>query len=98
MTVSDIAERLRAVVDPDLGLDVVSLGLVYDIEETDRAIRVALAMTSAECPMASVIVEAAADAIGEAYRGRAVEVSVVDDPPWSPEMLSAAGRRKLGLR
>jgi metal-sulfur cluster biosynthetic enzyme len=88
---------LRQVVDPEAGINVVDLGLVYAIETGARSVRVELTMTTAACPMAELIVEQAHDAIAAAVpAGTEVEVQLVWDPPWSPERMSDFARERFG--
>lgn len=98
MDSSQVAERLSQVYDPDLGIDVVSLGLVYGIDATPPRLLVTLTMTSPSCPLAGAIVEAARTVLRVGFPTAEVEVVVVDDPPWDPGMMSGAARRTFGLR
>lgn len=89
-------EALRAVIDPEVGLDVVELGLVYGIEERNGVLEVALTMTTPACPLGEHIV-ADAEARLRALPGVAgARVSLVWDPPWEPSRMSAAARARLG--
>ncbi|MFV0308191.1 MAG: metal-sulfur cluster assembly factor [Desertimonas sp.] len=82
-------EALRAVVDPELGNDVVALGLVYDIDVgDDGAVVVAMTLTTPGCPVAEQLPAEAHAAVSAALPDRAVEVRVVWDPPWSPDRMS----------
>jgi len=97
MTDGEVREALREVVDPELGVNIVDLGLVQAIELADAEVRVTMTMTTPACPLRDYIqdlVESTlVDRLGTAQR---VTVTVVDDPPWSPEMMSEAARRQLG--
>ncbi|MBI4952248.1 MAG: metal-sulfur cluster assembly factor [Myxococcales bacterium] len=106
----DVVRALRSVVDPELGVNVVDLGLVYAVrlvpghvpppastepEATD--VEVDLAMTSAGCPLAGYLCTEAESAVRDTVPGvAAVTVRVVDDPPWSPDRMSDAARAILG--
>jgi len=94
---SQVAERLGQVYDPDLGIDIVSLGLVYGIDATPSRLLVTLTMTSPSCPLADAIVEAARTVLRAAFPFPEVDIVVVDDPPWDPGMMSGAARRTFGL-
>ena len=88
---------LRQVVDPEIGLNVVDLGLVYSVECVDRDVRVAMTMTTAACPLHEYLADAAAAAIREQVPELArVTVDIVWEPPWSPAMMSDAAKRVLG--
>ncbi len=90
-------DLLREVVDPELGINIVDLGLVYDVAVEDAAVRVAVTMTTPACPLHSYVV----DAIEFVLRRdlphlRTVDVRLVWDPPWHPGMMSPQARRQLG--
>ncbi|MHB8245534.1 MAG: metal-sulfur cluster assembly factor [Acidimicrobiales bacterium] len=90
---------LRSVYDPELYLDIVSLGLVYDVRDENGAVVVEMTMTTPGCPASQVLPEMARAAITDAVdESTEVEVRVVWDPPWSPEMIDAEAARSLGFR
>jgi metal-sulfur cluster biosynthetic enzyme len=92
-------EALRGVYDPELYLDVVSLGLVYDIRGEGTKLVVEMTMTTPGCPASESLPEMAAAAIEDAIGGAVpVDVRVVWDPPWSPEMMDEEAARMLGFR
>ncbi len=92
-------EALRGVYDPELYLDVVSLGLVYDVRYELGAVVVEMTMTTPGCPASEVLPEMARVAITGAVGGSVeVDVRVVWDPPWSPAMIDADAARALGFR
>ena len=95
-TDAHIREALRHVVDPELGVNIVDLGLVYRIELEGARARIAMTMTSPACPLADYLKELVASAI----RLRVPEVVDVDinlvwKPPWDPNMMSDEARRQL---
>lgn len=92
-----IREALRQVKDPELGYDLVVLGLVYDIEIEDDDVDVTISLTSPMCPVAPQIVEEATQAVrGVEGVGRA-DVQLTFDPPWTPERMNPVIRSSLGL-
>ncbi len=92
-------DALRGVYDPELYLDVVSLGLVYDVRAEDGNLVVEMTMTTPGCPASEVLPEMARASIVDAVDGAvAVEVRVVWDPPWSPAMIDEDAARALGFR
>lgn len=96
---SDILEALRHVIDPEIGINVVDLGLVYGAEARDGHVRVAMTMTSAACPLGELMAEEARRSIRQHVPGvKSVEVELVSDPPWQPSMMSSAARERLGYR
>jgi len=94
----DILLALKKVIDPELGINVVDLGLVCRAEHVLDAIEVALAMTSPACPLGEMIVESAKLALEESFPdASSIHVELIRDQPWSPERMSEDGRRQLGL-
>lgn len=99
MTPDDAAvwEALRTVDDPEVGENIVDLGLVYRVACAPARVEVDLTMTSPACPMAGSIAEDAANAIRSACpEAQEVRVEVVYDPPWTPERMSEAVRQRFG--
>lgn len=91
-----VLEVLRLVIDPEIGLDVVDLGLVYGVEVTSDCVRVSLTMTSPACPLGQQIVRDAEERIGALEGAGDVHVELVWDPPWSPSRMSPSAREALG--
>ena len=92
-------DALRGVYDPELYLDVVSLGLVYAVRAEAGTVVVEMTMTTPGCPAAEVLPGMARVAVAGAVDGAvAVDVRVVWDPPWSPAMIDEAAAAALGFR
>ncbi len=92
-----VRDALRQVVDPEAGMNIVDLGLVYDIASGDAGVVVQMTMTSAACPMTEMIVDEAVTALEQSLpRGTAVQVQLVWDPPWTPERMSEVARGHFG--
>jgi len=93
-------EALRGVVDPELGLDIVALGLVYDVRlEGDRVV-VEMTLTTPGCPVSESLPDEAYYVVREALgsdRAEQVEVRVVWDPPWTPERMRPEAAALLGF-
>lgn len=90
---------LGGVFDPELCLDVVSLGLVYDVRVEGGAVVVEMTLTTPGCPVSESLPEQARAAIIEATSGQVgVDVRVVWDPPWSPALMNDAAASALGFR
>ena len=93
-----LVEAMRQVIDPELGINIIDLGLVYAVEADESAIRVAVTATTPACPMAGVILEDVEDAVRQADpAGRPVEVHLVWEPPWHPERMSERAHEQLGI-
>ena len=92
-----VREALRQVDDPEAGMNIVDLGLVYGVEVSGNAIDIDLTMTTAACPMTDLIVEQARDAVAAITpRGVAVNVRLVWDPPWTPDRMTGIAREHFG--
>jgi metal-sulfur cluster biosynthetic enzyme len=93
----EVRDALRQVLDPEAGMNIVDLGLVYGIDTAAQAVKVQLTMTSAACPMADMIVDEVHAALeGALPAGTEVEVEMVWDPPWTPERMSDFAREHFG--
>ncbi|MFF2752230.1 metal-sulfur cluster assembly factor [Psychrobacillus sp. NPDC058041] len=90
---------LENVIDPELGIDIVNLGLVYDVELTEEGIAtVTMTLTSIGCPMGPMIVDQVKTALGELPEVKETEVNIVFNPPWSRENMSRYAKIALGIR
>jgi metal-sulfur cluster biosynthetic enzyme len=96
-TSADILEVLREVVDPEIGMNIVDLGLVYKADVVDGHVHVALTMTTPACPLGESIAEESKAAIRRRVPAvRSVDVDLVWEPLWRPSMMSDAARKQLG--
>ncbi|MBI5908472.1 MAG: metal-sulfur cluster assembly factor [Betaproteobacteria bacterium] len=92
-----VREALRSVDDPEVGMNIVDLGLVYRIDITQERVRVELTMTTPACPMGDVVTDNARKAIAAALaKDLAVEVVLVWEPPWTPDRMSESARQTFG--
>jgi metal-sulfur cluster biosynthetic enzyme len=92
-----VREALRQVEDPEAGMNIVDLGLVYAVEVGAGAVRVDLTMTTAACPMADMIVDQARDVINALVpAATTVDVQLVWDPPWTPDKMTGIAREHFG--
>ena len=95
----DVEEAMRDVVDPELGINVVDLGLVYDIRvEPDNTATIDMTLTSAACPLTDVIEDQTAAALTGGGSGGLVSdfrINWVWMPPWGPEKITEDGREQL---
>ena len=93
----DVRNALKGVKDPELHLDLVVLGLVYEIAVADTDVKAKISLTSPMCPVAGQIVEDAKRAIQGVPGVGNVEVELTFDPPWTPARISPLVRASLGL-
>src|SRR5512134_3803098 len=95
-TADQVRDALRLVIDPEIGIDIVALGLVYRVEVTDGNAHVDLTMTTPACPLSEYVTETAEATIWQQVPGiRSVDVQLVWEPPWRPDMMSDEARRQL---
>ena len=96
-TEEDIRRALRKVKDPELNLDLVVLGLVYDIEIIDSHVKATISLTSPFCPVAGQIIEDAQAAIEGVEGVESAEVELTFEPQWTPERIDPIIRASLGI-
>ena len=89
-------DALRAIPDPEFGVNIVDLGLIYSVECRDGEIAVTMTLTTPSCPSGGWIYEGAKRAVENLPGAKKVEVVMVFDPPWNPAMLSEEANRQLG--
>ncbi|MDC7785163.1 metal-sulfur cluster assembly factor [Rhodoplanes sp. TEM] len=93
----DVIDGLKDVLDPEVGLSVVDLGLVYEARRTADAVTVALTLTARACPLGEMILEDARDALAERFPDVSrIDVALVWDPPWDPDRITDRGLALLG--
>lgn len=95
---SAVEAACASVADPEFGLSIVDLGLIYDVAIAGDAVRVAMTLTSEHCPAGSVIVAGIRAAVSAVPGVGSVAVDVVWEPRWTPDMVSPRGREQLGWR
>lgn len=96
MTESDVREALRTVIDPELGVNIVDLGLVYGIGVSGDHVRVTMTMTTPACPLRDYIQSLVEAALFERLpETKELVVDIVSEPPWSEELMSDAARKQL---
>jgi metal-sulfur cluster biosynthetic enzyme len=89
-----ITEALRRVVDPEVALSIVDVGLIYRVRADAQGVHVLMTMTSAACPVTDVIVEDVQNELDRVLPASLpLEVEITYEPPWTPERLSVSARR-----
>jgi len=96
VTTDEVTSCLEHVIDPELGINVVDLGLIYNIHIHGNKISVDMTLTTPGCPMAGMLAGSVEQAVRQTFEGTDVEVSLIWDPPWTPDRLSEAARQQLG--
>lgn len=97
ITVEDVTEALTNVIDPELGLDFVELGLIYGVEVDGADVHVTFTLTTPACPIGPHVTEQIEEFVGELEGVEAVECEMVFIPPWSPEKMSEDAKFALGF-
>jgi metal-sulfur cluster biosynthetic enzyme len=96
-SVDEVEEALTNVIDPELGLDFVELGLVYDIEVDGGTVDITFTLTTPACPIGPQVSEQMIEFVGELDGVEAVNPRMVFTPPWSPERMSEDAKFALGF-
>jgi metal-sulfur cluster biosynthetic enzyme len=97
ITEEDVYEALEEVIDPELGLDFVSLGLVYDVDIEKEDVYVTFTLTTPACPIGPQVSEQMKEFVGDLPGVSAVHPKMIFDPPWSPEMMTDDAKFALGF-
>jgi len=92
----EVFEALTNVIDPELGLDFVELGLVYGVEIDGGAVHVTFTLTTPACPIGPMVTEQMQEFVGEIEGVESVDTSMVFSPPWSPDKMSEDAKFALG--
>jgi len=92
-----VYQALRNCHDPEIPVNIVDLGLIYDVRITDGCVDVKMTLTTQGCGMGGHIAGEAEEQLRTLPGVREAAVEIVWDPPWTPNMISPAGRKRLGL-
>jgi len=93
----EVRDALRSVIDPEVGMNIVDLGLVYGVEISQGRLHVDMTMTTPACPMGEMILSNARQALrGVAPSDAEIDVALVWEPPWSAEKMSEYARQHFG--
>ena len=97
LTAEAVYETLKTVYDPEIPVNVVDLGLVYDVQVNEKDVYVQMTLTFPGCGMGPFIAQQAEWAIQDIEGVEEVEIELVFDPPWSPDLISEEARSQLGI-
>lgn len=95
---ASVAVRLlRAIRDPEIGLNIIDLGLLYqlDFDDSNKVIYISMTLTTRFCPMSSIITESVKDVLQRAYAGFRIDLDIVFEPPWDETRISKDGKLYL---
>ncbi len=97
VTKEQVFEALQTCYDPEIPVNIVDLGLVYDVQVDADKVTVKMTLTAAGCGMGGIIASQAKQKILELLDVKEASVDLVWDPPWNPSMMSEEARQKLGM-
>jgi metal-sulfur cluster biosynthetic enzyme len=97
LTLEGVRDVLKNVYDPEIPINVLDLGLIYDVQVDEGNVYVQMTLTAPGCGMGPMIAQQAEWAISELDGVEDVQVEMVFDPPWSPDLISDDGKKLLGL-
>jgi metal-sulfur cluster biosynthetic enzyme len=98
VSVEEVTDALRDVIDPELGLDFVELGLIYDVEVDEAgSVKVVYTLTSPGCPIGPQVSEQIEEFVGELEGVQEVQPTMTFSPPWTPELMSEDAKFALGF-
>jgi metal-sulfur cluster biosynthetic enzyme len=96
-TIEEVNDALSNVIDPELGLDFVELGLVYDVEIDGGTVNITFTLTTPACPIGPQVSEQMVEFVGELDGVEQVNPKMVFSPPWSPDRMSEDAKFALGF-
>ena len=94
---AEVRAALRDVIDPESGIDIVDLGIIYGLEVSGRMIRVRLTMTTPSSPLSGMIADEVSTVVAHRFPRHRVDVALVWTPRWHPSMIAPMTRMELGL-
>ncbi len=96
-TEEQVIDVIKQCYDPEIPINIYDLGLIYEINAKPDSIFIKMSLTSAACPAAQSLPEQVRGKVSMALGIKNVNVEITYDPPWTPEKISAEGRKKLGI-
>ena len=97
ITHDDVVGALKEVYDPEIPVNVVDLGLIYDVDINDDNVNIVMTLTAPGCGMGPYIAQQAEWAVAEVEGVKDVSVDITFDPPWNPDRITDDGKMALGL-
>lgn len=100
MLKQEVMDLLLQVRDPEVGLDIVNMGLVYrvDYQEDTKTIMITMTLTSHGCPMGPMITQNVSEVLQQYYPDKDIHIHLVWEPKWTTEMITEQGKNELGWR
>jgi FeS assembly SUF system protein len=97
VTQDDVMNALKQCYDPEIPVNIVDLGLIYDVDIQDKTVNVDMTLTARGCPMHSLIARDVKQKLQSLAGVETANVKVVWDPPWTPDRMSDEAKKKLGF-
>lgn len=97
ITKEKVLEALKNCYDPEVPINVVDLGLIYDIKVNDSSVYILMTLTSPFCPIIDIFIEDLKEKVKEATGAEKVDVDITFDPPWDPSKMSEEAKKQIGL-
>ncbi|MEJ5304938.1 MAG: metal-sulfur cluster assembly factor [Ignavibacteria bacterium] len=97
ITKEDVIDSLKSVIDPEIGINIVDLGLIYNISINDDLIEIAMTLTTPGCPMHGSISDWVKRILELSFPEKKIIVNLVWEPVWTPEKMSEKARKQLGI-
>ena len=92
-----VLEQIKQIIDPDIGLNIVDMGLIYGVDINDDIVNITMTLTSPGCPAAPQLLNGSQTVVQQLDGVEEVNVNVVWTPPWDPDMMSEEAKLKLGM-
>lgn len=97
-TKKQVLSKLREVIDPEMGVNIVDLGLIYEVEAEGARVKIKMTFTTPACPLLGYIVNNVESKVRELKGVSDVQVQFVWEPRWTPERMSKEAKKQLGLQ
>jgi metal-sulfur cluster biosynthetic enzyme len=97
VTKEDVMKALKECLDPEIGVNVVDLGFIYEVKIDSKKVHIKMSLTTPACPLHSFIVQDIKNKVNELKDVEEVDVQLVWDPPWTVDRISEEVRKKLGI-
>ena len=92
-----VLEQIKQVIDPDVGLNIVDMGLIYGVDINDDVVDITMTLTSPGCPAAPQLLNGSQTVVQQLDGVEEVNINVAWTPPWDPEMMSEEAKDELGI-
>ena len=95
--VAEVMQLLKSVIDPEAGISIVDMGLIYELRLLDPGVYIKMTMTSAACPMGDLLMEEITHCLRKRFPApQAIDIEITFEPPWTPAMMSESARTQFG--